>query len=93
MMRPLSTLIMAIAMIILPGASIADDYDDCRLNCASERDTRNMDCPSPYDASDEKRSECMNDSQADYQNCINDCPAPPPISPSGEQGSPSMSTY
>src|SRR5512139_3712951 len=89
MVRPIYFLCMAIAMILLSGISFADDYEDCRLSCAGERDTRNMDCPSPYDASDEERRQCLNESQAAYENCISDCPAPPPVSsPSSEQNSP-----
>lgn len=88
MMRPIYSLFMALVLILLSVPSIAEDYQECWLRCAGERDTRNMDCPSPYDAADDERSQCLKDSQTDYENCINDCPAPPPTSPSGGQVSP-----
>lgn len=78
-MRPLSTLLMATAMMLLPlVGSSADDEDamDCRLSCAGERDTRNMDCPSPFDALDDERSQCLGNSQAEYKSCLSNCPTP-----------------
>lgn len=87
MMRPIYITLTALAIVLLPGICFGDDYEDCKLNCQGERDTRNMDCPSPYDVSEETRRQCLNDSQADYQTCLGDCPPP---SPSEEQGSPQL---
>ncbi len=87
-MKPISILLMAITMTLLSFTAYAQDYDDCRLNCSGERDTRNMDCPSPYDQLDDERNKCLKQSQEEYENCINKCPAPPPASPSGVEGTP-----
>lgn len=77
-MRSLPIHCMAIAMILLPGVSVAEDYQECMARCAQERETRNMDCPSPYDTTEEKRNECLNESKDDYESCTSDCPSPPP---------------
>ena len=82
MMRPFPSLLMVIVMM-LPAAGYGDDYEDCKLNCAGERDTRNMDCPSPYDATADERRQCQIDSESEYVECLNDCPAPT-ASPAGE---------
>ena len=94
MMRPIHILFMAMAMNLLPGAGLAEDYQECRLRCAAERDTRNMDCPSPYDdtESGQERRQCLTASQTTYADCLKGCPAPPPPS-FGEQVSPPATGY
>jgi hypothetical protein len=95
MMRPIRFLFMAMAVNILPGTSVAEDYQDCRSRCAAERDTRNMDCPSPYDdtESGEARRQCLRVSQTAYMDCLRVCPAPPPPASFGEQVSPPATGY
>lgn len=91
-MRPIYVLAVAVITTFLPGASYADDYDDCRATCTFEKDTRNMNCPSPYDASDQERSQCLKNSQSSYEDCVKHCPASPPSS-SGGQVPPPPSSY
>lgn len=81
-MRPLYFLFIA-PMVLLPGASFAEDRYECILRCSAEKDTRNADCPSPYEGSDssDQRASCMKSSQAMYSDCFNRCP-PPPFTPS-----------
>ncbi len=88
--------IIAVAAVLLTRPGFAQDYQDCRSTCLAERDTRNMDCPSPYDIADnsQERSQCLKASQAAYLNCVKQCPAPPPGSSSpGEQRSPPATSY
>lgn len=76
-MRPVC--ILCVMAALLPCASSADDYSDCRLTCAAERDTRNMNCPSPYDVSPagEERRQCLKENQDAYADCVKHCPTPP----------------
>jgi hypothetical protein len=92
-MRPLRILFMAMAM--LPAAAFAQGYDDCKLTCAADRDTRNMSCPSPYDANNagQERRQCIDDSQATYKECIRQCPASTPPSSSEEPTAPPATGY
>ncbi len=93
-MRGIHILAVAVIVNFLPAVSVAQDYEDCRSKCVSERDTRNMDCPSPYDIPEfsEERSKCLKASQDVYADCVRQCPAPPPPS-SGGQTPPSSMGY
>lgn len=87
-MRPIYFLCIAAAMVLLPGASFAEDRYECILRCSAEKDTRNADCPSPYEGSgsSDQRARCMKSSQATYIDCFNRCPPPPFTSgPSSEE--------
>ncbi len=84
MMRTFYILSLVMAITLLLGATFDENYEDCVLRCSAERDTRNMDCPSPFDASDDERNQCLRDSKEEYDNCISDCPAPSSTSPSSE---------
>jgi hypothetical protein len=94
MSRLFHILFMALAMFLLPVAAFAQAYDDCRLTCMAERDTRNMSCPSPYDSvnAGEDRRQCLDKSQAIYKECIQRCPALPPP-PSSERVTPPVMGY
>ncbi len=85
-------LLLALALLSLSSALRADDYSDCRSDCAAQRDTRNMDCPSPYDTSDsgQQRALCLKQNQDAYNECLAHCPAPPPPPPSSEEQAPPM---
>jgi len=48
--------------LVCSGTALAQ-YDDCKLTCARDRDTRNASCPSPYDTSPQERDRCLKDSQ------------------------------
>ena len=87
MMRPTYILCTAMVMLLLPCATYADDYQDCKSSCTAARDTSNANCPSPYDTSEQQRNECIKNNQAAYEECVNQCPAPatPPPPPAGEQ--------
>lgn len=95
MMRPIYILFMAVAMLFLPGSSFAEDYSDCRLTCNAEKETRNMNCPSPYDVSDQgqQRRQCMKDNQSAYDDCVSRCPTPPRPASSDEQPAPAPMAY
>lgn len=86
MMRPTYNLTMSLFMLLLPCAAYADGYQDCKSSCTAAMDTSNANCPSPYDTSEQRRSECIQNSQAAYKECVNQCPAPAtPPPPAGEQ--------
>ena len=85
-MRTINILLMAMGIVVLPGAGFAEDYYDCKLTCAAERDSRNANCPSPYDSSygGQTRTQCMTDNQSAYEDCVKRCPTPP-ASPTTEE--------
>lgn len=86
MMRPIYILCTAMVMLLLPCATYADDYQDCKSSCTAERDTSNANCPSPYDTSKQQHSECTKGNQSAYESCVTQCPATtPPPSPTSEQ--------
>ncbi len=89
-MRPIYFLITALAMMLLSGTSFAEDRYECILKCSAEKDTRNVDCPSPYESStsNEERARCMKRSQDIYIDCFNHCP-PPQYAPPPAEESPS----
>ncbi len=90
-MRQFNILFTAMAMILVPSAGLADDYQDCQSICASEKESRNMNCPSPYEASDsgDGHAQCMKGNRAAYDDCLNYCSSAPPQPPSSnEQTSP-----
>lgn len=81
------TPLMALALLLLPCAAPAqDDYADCRLTCNAERETRDMDCPSPYDLMEngQERAQCMKDNRDAYNDCLSHCVPPQPEQPSSE---------
>lgn len=84
-MRAVLFLTVIMTQLFLANVSFAQAYDDCWLSCAAAKDTRDMDCPSPYDSPRalQSREQCLKDSREIYISCIKSCP--PPTSP----GSPS----
>ncbi len=86
-MRSMFLFAAALAALLPASACLADDYDDCKTQCAADRDSRNANCPSPYDTSQEERDQCLKDSQDAYLACVHACP--PPASSQG----PSTMTY
>lgn len=94
-MRTTHMLFAAMATLLLPGASFAEDLTACQANCAAAKESRNMDCPSPYDVSDsgQERHQCIKDNETAYEDCIDHCPPPPRRSSSSvDQVSPSPAT-
>jgi hypothetical protein len=93
-MRSILILITVMTQLVLTEASFAQNeaYDDCKTSCASARETRNADCPSPYDSSSggQDRDQCLKASQEAYSNCVKSCapaqPSPPPESGSSPMG-------
>ncbi len=83
-MRPIYILFMT--MILLPGTGFAKDSQDCRSACASDRESRYLNCPPPYEASDsaEEHAQCMQNSKTIYDNCISQC-ADTPAQPSSSE--------
>jgi hypothetical protein len=86
-MRQIYFLTISMFMLLVPCAACADDYQDCISSCSAERDSKNADCPSPYDTSEQQRDECIKSNQAAYEECVIQCPAPatPAPPPSGAQ--------
>ena len=75
-MQLLPVLFLSIAMLLRSGASVAEDRYECVIRCSSEKETLNMDCPSPYDSanSGQDRSRCLENNQAAFLACFNRCP-------------------
>lgn len=91
-MRSILILITVMTQLVLTNASFAqpEAYDDCKITCASDRDTRNADCPSPYDSSSgsQDRDQCLKASRETYSNCVKSCPPAPSPSPPESTSSP-----
>ncbi len=73
-------IITALAQILVANASLAQNeaYEDCRGTCTAEKQTRDMDCPSPYDSTNmgQDRDQCLQNSRDVYTRCIQACPPP-----------------
>lgn len=91
-MRSMLVFTMTMAQLLLATVSFAatDSYDDCRTSCAADRQSRDMDCPSPYDSARQSREQCLQASRETYQSCVNSCPPP---SPSPAESNPSTMGY
>ena len=85
-MRPTCMLFIASAILLLPSAGFAEDYRDCKLTCAAEKESRNTRCPSPHDSSAARQ--CMNENEDAYEDCVNRCPTPSAPPASDEKTSP-----
>lgn len=92
-MRSILILTTIMTQLFLINVSFAQNeaYDDCKTSCASDRDTRDADCPSPYDSSSggQDRDQCLKISREAYDSCIKGC-QPSTQTPSPESGSSPM---
>ena len=81
MMRP-TYMLFTSAILLLPSAGFAEDYQDCKLTCAAEKETRNMRCPSSYNSSaaSTEHRQCLKENEDAFEDCVNHCPTPPPAS-------------
>ncbi len=83
-MRTIRLLATAVTLFVLSQAAFAESLEECQARCTSDRESRNMDCPSPQDNAAPERAQCLKDSQIAYDDCIKGCPPPPPV-PAGAQ--------
>ncbi len=75
-MRPTSLLLPVLALVFLPIAGAAQTEDQCKETCASEKDARDQDCPSPSDYEElAERARCLEKSETIYVKCIDTCSA------------------
>ncbi len=79
-MRTLLILATIMTQLFLTSVSWAEPYQDCKVSCASDKSSRDIDCPSQYDSSDasQERDQCLKNSRDAYNSCIDSCPPPPP---------------
>ncbi len=94
-MRALFIIMAVLAQMLVATASLAQNeaYEDCRGNCTAEKQTRDMDCPSPYDSTNmgKDRDDCLQSSRDVYTRCIQACP--PPQNPAPESSTPPPMGY
>ncbi len=80
-MRSMS-IVIAVTIFLFPTVCLAQNeaYDDCKANCAADRATRDMDCPSVADSADNpgQRDQCLQASRDLYQACLDNCPGRTP---------------
>ncbi len=77
-MRLVFMLTAIMTQLFLTNIGWADAYEDCKTSCEADRESRDMDCPSPYDAaSTGDRDLCLKNNQEAYNSCIKGCPPPP----------------
>jgi hypothetical protein len=75
-----SILIAAVfaALLLLPGVNSAETNAECQQRCATEKASRDANCP-PLDAdNDQARAQCLQESQDTFNSCINSCPQAEP---------------
>ena len=78
-MRSIYLLLIAMTMGIQPNPGHAKDRYACLTKCFDKNHARRMNCPSPDNPSkpNKKPDHCMNESQTDYLDCFDRCPANP----------------
>jgi len=76
-MRTILILAVFGALLLQPAVIFADANADCRSNCANEKASRDISCPSGEDNALE-RDQCMRESLESYNNCLASCPPPEP---------------
>jgi hypothetical protein len=75
-----SILIVAIfaTLLLLPGVNSAETNAECQQSCATEKASRDVNCP-PLDADTEQaRAQCLQESQDTYNSCLGSCPQAEP---------------
>lgn len=91
-MRTILILTTIMTQLFLTNVSLAetDIYEDCQASCASDKGTRDVDCPSPYESStgSQERDQCLKNSQEIYNSCIKSCPPSSTQSPPQSNSSP-----
>ncbi|WP_212786579.1 hypothetical protein [Ferrigenium kumadai] len=94
-MRLILILTAIMAQLFLTDISWADTYEDCKESCETDKEARDIDCPSPYDSSTggQERGQCMKDSQEAYNRCLSSCPRPTPPSPPSSESPISPMNY
>ncbi len=81
-----SILILAISgtLLLLPGVSSSETNAECQTRCATEKTSRDVNCPSSGEDSDQARAQCLQESQDTYNSCLNSCPQPAPADTAAE---------
>jgi hypothetical protein len=72
-----SLLILAVvgAVLLLPHANYAEPSAECQAQCAEAKASGDASCARTYeDETDQRRVDCVQDSQENYNSCINECP-------------------
>ncbi len=79
-MRLILIFVAIVTQSVLTPVGLAQTVDDCKADCLADKQARDMDCPSPYDASSsDERTRCLKVSQDAYSSYIQGCqPASPP---------------
>jgi hypothetical protein len=75
-----SILILAIfgTLLLLLGLSSAETNAECQTRCATEKTSRDENCPPPSVDTDRARAQCLQESQDTFNSCRNSCPQPEP---------------
>ena len=91
MMRSIYLLLIAMTMGIQPNPGHAKDRYACLTKCFDKNNARRMNCSSTGNTSKpNKRSDlCLNNSQTDYLDCFDHCPANPRPPSSAHKKTPS----
>lgn len=78
-MRSMLILTVTMTQLLLSGASIAegDSSGDCRISCAAERLSHDLDCPV---SENQVSQRCLQAGEKAFTRCVDRCP-PPSASP------------
>lgn len=78
-MRSANFVVIAMAMALQSNAGHAADRYECLLRCFAKNEAHRKDCATPDNppSSNQKRNQCMNNSDSDYLDCFASCPPVP----------------
>jgi hypothetical protein len=82
-MQAIYILSFAIATILLPASSYAEDRYECQLRCSAEKDSRGANCTS----TNQKQDQCKKKNEETTAACLKSCPPAPPSTPFDLQNS------
>lgn len=92
-MRSANFVFIAMAMVLQSNTGHAADRYECLQKCFAQNEAHRKDCASTDNpsTSNQKQSQCMNNSDSDYLDCFASCPpAPHRPSSSDRQSSPAV---
>ena len=77
-MRSIIFLAMFGTLLLLPAVGFAETNAECATRCGAEKATRDAACPPPAYDGDPVRTQCIQESQDAFSNCLAGCPQPEP---------------
>jgi len=77
-MRSILILVIFGTLLLLPRMSSSETNAECQSRCATEKASRDVNCPPPGEETDQARAQCLQESQDTLNSCLNSCPQSAP---------------